>query len=146
MLSKGFYNCNSRHRDPGPQLHIPIVTNPGSLLVVNHHVTHLTADGSVYFTDTRGYHTALNSGEIARPYLCCAGIPARHELTIWRSENTLTFRVTRFNGFFKPACPHFRYRSDKQIGVRVMWRHKQVVGRRLFGNLSVIHNNDMVCE
>jgi len=38
------------------------VTNPGSLFIVNHHCTHLPADGSVYFTDTRGYHTALNGG------------------------------------------------------------------------------------
>ena len=62
VLSKGIYNCNSWHRDPEPRLHIPIVSNLGSLFVVNHHVTHLPADGSVYFTDTRGYHTALNGG------------------------------------------------------------------------------------
>ena len=66
VLSKGLYNCNSWHRDPEPRLHIPILTNPGSLFVVNHHVTHLPADGSVYFTDTRGYHTALNGGESRR--------------------------------------------------------------------------------
>ncbi|MGB0517946.1 MAG: hypothetical protein ACPGMZ_05205, partial [Candidatus Puniceispirillaceae bacterium] len=33
VLSKGLYNCNSWHRDPEPRLHIPIVTNPGSLFV-----------------------------------------------------------------------------------------------------------------
>ena len=69
VLSKGLYNCNSWHRDPDPRLHIPIVTNPGSLFVVNHHVTHLPADGSVYFTDTRGYHTALNGGEKRRVHI-----------------------------------------------------------------------------
>ena len=69
VLSKGLYNCNSWHRDPEPRIHIPIVTNPGSLFVVNHHVTHLPADGSVYFTDTRGYHTALNGGEHHRVHL-----------------------------------------------------------------------------
>ena len=69
VLSKGLYNCNSWHRDPEPRLHIPIVTNPGSLFVVNHHVTHLPADGSVYFTDTRGYHTALNGGETRRVHI-----------------------------------------------------------------------------
>jgi hypothetical protein len=62
VLSKDIYNCNSWHRDPEPRLHIPIVTNPGALFVVNHHVTHLPADGTVYFTDTRGYHTAINGG------------------------------------------------------------------------------------
>ena len=72
VLSKGLYNCNSWHRDPEPRLHIPIVTNPGSLFVVNHHVTHLPADGSVYFTDTRGYHTALKGGETRRVHIVAA--------------------------------------------------------------------------
>ncbi len=72
LLSKGLYNCNSWHRDPEPRLHIPIVSNPGSLFVVNHHVTHLPADGSVYFTDTRGYHTALNGGETRRVHVVAA--------------------------------------------------------------------------
>ena len=72
VLSKGLYNCNSWHRDPEPRLHIPIVTNPGSLFVVNHHVTHLPADGSVYFTDTRAYHTALNGGETRRVHVVAA--------------------------------------------------------------------------
>jgi len=72
VLSKGLYNCNSWHRDPEPRLHIPITSNPGSLFVVNHHVTHLPADGSVYFTDTRGYHTALNGGESERVHIVAA--------------------------------------------------------------------------
>jgi len=72
VLSKGLYNCNSWHRDPEPRLHIPIITNPGSLFIVNHHVTHLPADGSVYFTDTRGYHTALNGGDTQRVHVVAA--------------------------------------------------------------------------
>ena len=72
VLSKGLYNCNSWHRDPEPRLHIPVLTNPGALFVVNHHVTHLPADGSVYFTDTRGYHTALNGGEHRRVHIVAA--------------------------------------------------------------------------
>ena len=72
VLSKGIYNCNSWHRDPEPRLHIPIVTNPGSLFLVNNHATHLPADGSVYFTDTRGYHTALNGGESDRVHIVAA--------------------------------------------------------------------------
>ncbi len=75
VLSKGIYNCNSWHRDPEPRLHIPIVTNPGSLFLVNNHATHLPADGSVYFTDTRGYHTALNGGESNRVHIVAA-LPA----------------------------------------------------------------------
>lgn len=69
ILSKGLFNCNSWHRDPEPRLHIPLNSNPGSLFIVNHHVTHLPADGSVYFTDTRAYHTALNGGEKHRVHL-----------------------------------------------------------------------------
>lgn len=72
ILSKGLYNCNSWHRDPEPRIHIPIVSNPGSLFIVNNHCTHLPADGSVYFTDTRGYHTALNGGLYSRVHLVAA--------------------------------------------------------------------------
>jgi len=72
VLSKGVYNCNSWHRDPEPRLHIPIISNPGSLFLVNNHATHLPADGSVYFTDTRGYHTALNGGESTRVHIVAA--------------------------------------------------------------------------
>lgn len=72
VLSKGLYNCNSWHRDPEPRLHIPVISNPGSLFVVNNHCTHLPADGSVYFTDTRGYHTALNGGLQQRVHIVAA--------------------------------------------------------------------------
>ena len=79
VLSKGLYNCNSWHRDPEPRLHIPVVTNPGSLFVVNNHCTHLPADGSVYFTDTRGYHTALNGGLYDRVHIVAA-LPIKGKL------------------------------------------------------------------
>ena len=72
ILEKGSFNCNSWHRDPEPRLHIPIYTNPGALFIVNHHCTHLPADGSVYFTDTRCYHTALNGGDQPRTHLVAA--------------------------------------------------------------------------
>tara|TARA_B100000929_G_scaffold152099_1_gene120339 strand:- start:226 stop:882 length:657 start_codon:yes stop_codon:yes gene_type:complete len=72
ILEKSGFNCNSWHRDPEPRIHIPIVTNPGALFIVNHHCTHLPADGSVYFTDTRGYHTALNGSDQPRTHLVAA--------------------------------------------------------------------------
>lgn len=72
LLSKGLYNCNSWHRDPEPRVHVPIRSNPGSLFVTNNHCTHLPADGSVYFTDTRMYHTALNGGLAERVHLVAA--------------------------------------------------------------------------
>jgi len=77
VLSKGLYNCNSWHRDPEPRLHIPVISNPGSLFVVNNHVTHLPADGSVYFTDTRGYHMAMNGGEHQRVHIVAALVGTR---------------------------------------------------------------------
>ena len=63
---------NSWHRDPEPLLHIPIVSNPGSLFVLNHPVTHLPAGGSAYFVDTRGYHMAMNGGVDERVHLVAA--------------------------------------------------------------------------
>ena len=75
VLAKATYNCNSWHRDPEPRIHVPIITNPGSLMIVNHHVTHLPADGSAYFTDTRGYHMGVNGGLAARVHLVAAVVP-----------------------------------------------------------------------
>ena len=72
VLGKVPYNCNSWHRDPEPRIHIPIISNPGSLFVVNNHCTHLPAGGSVYFTDTRGYHTGLNGGNQDRIHIVAA--------------------------------------------------------------------------
>ena len=59
----------SWHRDPEPRLHIPIMTNPGAHLVIDDRLKHLPADGSVWFTDTRNYHTVFNGGEENRIHL-----------------------------------------------------------------------------
>ena len=72
ILMKDPLTCNSWHRDPEPRVHIPIVTNPGAMFMVNNHCTHLPADGSVYFTDTRGYHSAINGGEKPRVHIVAA--------------------------------------------------------------------------
>lgn len=69
ILKKDPRSTLSWHRDPEPRIHIPIITNPGSLMIINNHCTHLPADGSVYFTDTRGYHTAVNGGEEDRIHI-----------------------------------------------------------------------------
>ena len=76
ILSKAEHCCNHWHRDPEPRLHIPIISNPGSLFVVNNHCTHLPADGSVYYTDTRGYHSAMNGGFYDRVHIV-ATLPIR---------------------------------------------------------------------
>ena len=62
-------NSLSWHRDPEPRLHIPIFTNPGAHVVVDDRVKHLPADGGVWFTDTRNYHTVFNGGEENRIHL-----------------------------------------------------------------------------
>ena len=53
----------SWHRDPEPRLHIPIITNPGCLQVIENVAKHLPADGSVWITNNTKYHNAFNGGE-----------------------------------------------------------------------------------
>lgn len=59
----------SWHRDPEARIHIPIITNPGSILVVDNFATNISADGSAYFMNTKKYHTAINGGEEARVHI-----------------------------------------------------------------------------
>lgn len=59
----------SWHRDPEPRLHIPIITNPGCLMVIENIAKHLPADGSVYITNNVKYHNAFNGGEENRVHL-----------------------------------------------------------------------------
>jgi len=59
----------SWHRDPEPRLHVPIVTNPGCMMVIENVAKHLPADGSVYITNNVKYHNAFNGGEENRVHL-----------------------------------------------------------------------------
>ena len=59
----------SWHRDPEPRLHIPIITNPGCIMVIEDVAKHLPADGSVYITNNLKYHNAFNGGEENRVHL-----------------------------------------------------------------------------
>jgi len=59
----------SWHRDPEPRLHIPIITNPGSIMVIEDVAKHLPADGSVWITNNTKYHNAFNGGEEGRIHL-----------------------------------------------------------------------------
>jgi len=59
----------SYHRDPEARLHIPIITNPGALMIVDKDAHHMKADGSVYYVDTTKYHAALNGGNDSRVHL-----------------------------------------------------------------------------
>ena len=53
----------SWHRDPEPRLHIPIITNPGSIMVIDEVAKHLPADGTAWITNNLKYHNAFNGGE-----------------------------------------------------------------------------------
>ena len=59
----------SWHRDPEPRLHIPIITNPGCLMVFDNVAKHMPADGSVWITNNTKYHNAFNGGEENRVHL-----------------------------------------------------------------------------
>ena len=59
----------SWHRDPEPRLHIPIITNPGCIMVIENIAKHLPADGSAWITNNIKYHNAFNGGEENRVHL-----------------------------------------------------------------------------
>jgi len=59
----------SWHRDPEPRLHIPIITNPGCIMVIENVAMHLPADGFAYITNNVKYHNAFNGGEENRVHL-----------------------------------------------------------------------------
>ena len=59
----------SWHRDPEPRLHLAILTNPGSILVVENEAMHIPCDGHIWYANTRKYHNAFNGGEEDRIHL-----------------------------------------------------------------------------
>ena len=69
LLLKEPRSTLSWHRDPEPRLHVPIITNPGSIMVIDEVAKHLPADGSVWITNNLKYHNAFNGGEENRVHL-----------------------------------------------------------------------------
>ena len=59
----------SWHRDPEPRLHIPIITNPGCIMVIEETAKHMPADGGAWITNNTKYHNAFNGGEEGRVHL-----------------------------------------------------------------------------
>ena len=59
----------SWHRDPEPRLHIPIITNPGCIMVIEEVAKHLPADGFAWLTNNTKYHNFFNGGEEDRVHL-----------------------------------------------------------------------------
>ena len=69
LLLKEPRSTLSWHRDPEPRLHIPIITNPGCIMVIDNVAKHMPADGSVWVTNNKKYHNAFNGGEENRIHL-----------------------------------------------------------------------------
>ena len=61
--------CYSAKNTKLSRLHIPIITNPGSIMVIDNVAKHLPADGSVWITNNTKYHNAFNGGEENRIHL-----------------------------------------------------------------------------
>lgn len=59
----------SWHRDPEPRLHIPIITNPGCIMVIDNVAKHMPADGHAWITNNTKYHNFFNGGEQSRIHL-----------------------------------------------------------------------------
>ena len=53
--------CYSYHRDPTKRIHIPLITNIKSFLIIDKEAIHLPADGNHYLIDTIQKHTAINA-------------------------------------------------------------------------------------
>ena len=69
LLLKQPRSTLSWHRDPQPHLHIPIVTNPGCIMVIDDVAKHMPADGSVWVTNNEKYHNFFNGGEENRVHI-----------------------------------------------------------------------------
>ena len=69
LLVKQPRSSLSWHRDPEPRLHIPIITNPGCMMVIGNIAKHLPADGTVTITNNTKYHNFFNGGEQDRIHL-----------------------------------------------------------------------------
>tara|TARA_Y100000022_G_scaffold197873_1_gene207188 strand:+ start:1203 stop:1793 length:591 start_codon:yes stop_codon:yes gene_type:complete len=59
----------SWHRDPEPRLHIPIITNPGCIMVIDNVAKHMPADGHAWITNNTKYHNFFNGGEENRIHI-----------------------------------------------------------------------------
>ena len=69
LLLKKPRSTLSWHRDPEPRLHIPIISNPGAIMVIEDRAKHMPADGRVWITNNKKYHNFFNGGEESRIHL-----------------------------------------------------------------------------
>jgi len=69
FLMKPPRTCLSWHRDPEKRIHIPIITNKGSIMVIEDTAFHMPSDGAAYITDNTKYHNFFNGSEVDRVHL-----------------------------------------------------------------------------
>ena len=79
ILKLGSRTSLSFHRDPEKRVHVPILTNPGALMIVDDFATHMVADGSTYLVNTKKYHTATNGGDEDRIHIVATVIRTANE-------------------------------------------------------------------
>ena len=60
--------CLTLHFDASPRIHIPVITNPDCIMIIDNVVYHLPA-GKMYWTDTTKSHTAVNASREIRSHI-----------------------------------------------------------------------------
>jgi hypothetical protein len=63
------WSCYSLHRDLTPRIHFPIYTNNQCFLIFKNATVENLKEGTIYYTDTRHLHTAMNGSEEKRLHL-----------------------------------------------------------------------------
>lgn len=63
------WSCYSMHKDSTPRIHIPLITNPQCFFIFKKGIIRHLPIGSVYWTDTRFDHAAMNGSEFPRLHL-----------------------------------------------------------------------------
>jgi hypothetical protein len=63
------YACYSMHKDDTPRIHIPLITNPECYFVFQKGIISNLKQGSVWWVDTRMFHTFMNCSDYPRLHL-----------------------------------------------------------------------------
>ena len=68
IMRLGPRTCFSLHKDLTPRVHVPIVTTPASLMIIENESRYLER-GKIWWTNTTKLHTSVNTGESDRYHL-----------------------------------------------------------------------------
>jgi len=61
--------CYNFHKDNGPRIHIPLITNDDCIFIIDDKIHRFPADGNYYYVDTTKKHSAMNGSQIDRIHL-----------------------------------------------------------------------------